>query len=127
MPLPNLDFYLIPPTHRFDVFDSLGANANPFLLHRDTSQATFNSAEFNSTALSASLEGNVPQPGEPNRWAVGTADLKGMLGVTELQDNLKYMSDIKVRGTERACSLVIGVCVCHQGYCLCLLAYLLFA
>lgn len=74
------------------MFDSLGAPANPFLLHRDMSSLAFNS---NSSALS-SLEDNLPQPGEPNRWAVGTPDFQGMLGVTELQDNLKYMSDIMV-------------------------------
>lgn len=38
----------------------------------------------------------MPLPGQPNRWSAGTDDLRGLVGLTTMQENLKYMTDIRV-------------------------------
>lgn len=35
--------------------------------------------------------------GEANRWAVGAADLRGLTGVEDMQVNLQYIANIRVR------------------------------
>ncbi|KAF5832377.1 hypothetical protein DUNSADRAFT_11749 [Dunaliella salina] len=71
-----------PVERRFDVYDSLKAPANPFLLRREAvpDQGTL------------SDDTDIPRPGKPYRWQVSDDDIRGLEEVNEQRMVLGTMS-----------------------------------